>query len=163
MPLMEIGDPSAQARSLVQKIELRPKELRSDLPSLGFAGLAVGSALSVVGFFEFSVWFCHDFAGFVVVIVWNSAQFWRFAPRVGRTADREIRKNSRQSGGWEVIFDLSFAQQIAYYFLRRGRRRFGGLLVARNPVGSRAAKYGLSTSFLRKFRIEVAHGDFGYT
>lgn len=65
MPLMEIGDRSAQARSLVQKIELRPKKLGSNLPSLGFAGLAVGSALSVVGFFEFSVWFCHDFTGFL--------------------------------------------------------------------------------------------------
>lgn len=49
--------------------------------------------------------------------MWNMAKFWRFAPRVAWTAGRRVRKNSRQSGGWEVIFDLSFAQQIAYYFI----------------------------------------------
>ena len=31
---------------------------------MGFAGLAVRSPLSMVGFFEFSVWFRHDFTGF---------------------------------------------------------------------------------------------------
>jgi hypothetical protein len=68
----------------------------------------------MVGFFEFSVWFRHDFTGFRRsdwVVEGGSV------PRPKRTWNRRVRKNSRQSGGWEVIFDLSFAQQIAYYFL----------------------------------------------
>jgi len=60
----EIGVQEAQIRSLGREIALQPKKLGSDLPAFGFAGLAVSSPLSMVGFFEFSVWFRHDFTGF---------------------------------------------------------------------------------------------------
>ncbi len=37
--------------------------LGADLTSLGLACFAVGGSLTVVGFFELSVRFCHDFVG----------------------------------------------------------------------------------------------------
>ena len=63
-----------------------------------------------------------------------------------------MRKNSGQSGGWEVIFDLSFAQQIAYYFLWE---------VAVSTVGSRSPKPPLGEGRPSKVCRQVFYGNLG--
>jgi len=62
---------------------------------------------------------------------------------------RRVRKNSRQSQGWEGIFGLSFSQQIAYYL--GGKAEKSGLLLATAENGD----VGSQVWLVDKFSTEI--------